>query len=136
MSGIINRKSSSEIYLRRQDMDEVFEKYEGAIIKETLTDENILDHIQIEKVEVRKTHETIKYWTMIFFKSYVSDFPERLSKVLIDGWFADMKCNNTKFIIFRNRVLRYEIGNYDEKQVVLNICRAMGIPDEQFGWSE
>lgn len=117
-------------------MDEVFDKYEGTIIKETLTDESILDYIQIEKVDIWKTHETIKYWTMIFFKSQERDFPEKLSKVLIDGWFADMKSNNTKFIIFRNRVLKYEIGDYDGKQVVLNTCRAMGIPDEQFGWSE
>lgn len=110
--------------------------YEGAIIKETLTDELILDFLKIEKVEIWKTTETIKYWTMIFFKSNVNDFPEKLSKFIIDDWFADMKCDNTKFIIFKNKVLKYEIGNVNEKELVLNECRARGIPDEQFNWSE
>lgn len=110
--------------------------YEGSIIKETLTDELILDCLEIEKVEIWKTNETIKYWTMIFFKSRVNDFPEKLSKVLIDGWFADMKWENTKFIVFKNEVLKYEIGNAIEKEAVLSECRAKGIPDEQFNWSE
>ena len=110
--------------------------YEGAIIKETLTDELILDYLEILKVEIWKTNETIKYWTMIFFKSNVSDFPEKLSKVLIDDWFADMKYNNTKIIIFKDNVLKYEIGNTTEKEVVLNYCRSRGIPEEQFKWSE
>ncbi|OPX42522.1 hypothetical protein CLHUN_36470 [Ruminiclostridium hungatei] len=110
--------------------------YEGAIIKETLTDELILDCLKIDKVEIWKTNETIKYWTMVFFKSNESDFPEKLSKALIDGWFADMKCDNTKSIVFKNKVLKYEIGNAVEKEAVLKECRSMGIPDEQFNWSE
>jgi hypothetical protein len=110
--------------------------YEGAIIKETLKDELILDYVEIEKVEIWKTNETIKYWTMIFFKSNISDFPEKLSKVLIDDWFADMKCDNTKFIIFKDKVLKYEIGNTAEKEAALNECRVRGIPDEQLNWSE
>ena len=110
--------------------------YNGAIIKETLTDELILDYLEIDKVEIWKTNETIKYWTMIFFKSNKNDFPEILSKVIIDGWFADMKCDNTKFIVFKNKVFKYEIGNAIEKEAVLNECRSMGIPDEQFNWSE
>ena len=110
--------------------------YEGAIIKETLSNELILDCLEIVKVEIWKTNESIKYWTMVFFKSNVSDFPEKLSKVIIDGWFSDMKCNNIKFIIFKDKVLKYEIGNTIEKELVLNECRARGIPDEQFNWSE
>jgi Mg2+ and Co2+ transporter CorA len=110
--------------------------YEGAIIKETLTDELILDDLKIERVEIWKTDETIKYWTMIFFKSDVRDFPEKLSKAIIDGWFADMKAVNVKFIVFKNTVLKYEIGNPAEKAQVLDECRARGIPEEQLNWSE
>ena len=110
--------------------------YEGAIIKETLTDELILDYLKIRKVEIWKTSETIKYWTMVFFTSNVSDFPEKLSEVLIEGWFADMKQENTKIIVFKDIVFKYEIGNIIEKEAVLNECRKRGIPDEQFNWSE
>ncbi len=110
--------------------------FEGAIIKETLTDELLLDYLTIDKVEIWKTSDTIKYWTMVFFHSDTENLPERLANTIIDDWFADMKSENTKYIIFKNKVLQYEIGNSVEKENVLNFMRARGIPEEQFGWSE
>ena len=110
--------------------------FEGAIIKETLTDELLLDYLTIDKVDIWKTNETIKYWTMIFFRSDTADLPQRLSETIIDNWFADMKQGNIKYIIFKNKVLKYEIGNAAEKEEVLNYCRSCGIPDSQFNWSE
>jgi hypothetical protein len=66
----------------------------------------------------------------------VNDFPKRLSEVLIEDWFADMKTNNTKIIVFKDKALQYEIGNSIEKEEVLNYCRSRGIPEEQFNWTE
>ena len=111
--------------------------YEGAIIKETLADELLLDHLTIDSVEIWKTSdENIKYWTMVFFHSEAEDFPQRLASAIIDGWFADMKCGNTKYIVFKDKVLKYEIGNFTEKEEVLNYMRSIGLPDSSFGWSE
>ncbi len=110
--------------------------YEGAIIKETLTDEALLDYLVIDKVAIWKTNDTIRYWTMVFFHSEDERFPQRLADIIMDGWFADMKSGNIKFIVFRNKVLQYEIGNVEEKEEVLAYCRALGIPEEQFNWSE
>ena len=110
--------------------------FEGAIIKETLTDELLLDCLTIDKVEIWKTSENIKYWTMVFFHSDCTDLPERLSKVILAGWFADMKADGIKYIIFKDAVLHYEIGNQAEKDTVLSNMRNRGIPDDQFGWSE
>ena len=110
--------------------------YEGAIIKETLTDELLLDHLIIDKVEIWKTKDTIKYWTMVFFHSNTEDLPQRLANTIIDGWFADMKSDNVKFIIFKDKVLQYTIGNVSEKEEVLNYMRSVGIPENQFKWSE
>ena len=110
--------------------------FEGAIIKETLTDELLLDHLVIDKVEIWKTNESIRYWTMIFFHSETEDLPQRLAKTIINGWFADMKQGNTKYIIFAHKVLKYEIGNITEKEEVLHYMRSLGIPESQFNWSE
>ena len=148
--------------------------YEGAIIKETLADDSLLDYLTINNVEIWKTGAEIKYWTMVFFRSDTVDFPQRLSETIIDGWFADMKKDNIKYIrlprkftvscaasqetrgnrrvsekrhmrtvefprksiIFRNKILKYEIGNSAEKEQVLNYMRSIGIPDSQFNWSE
>jgi len=110
--------------------------FEGVIIKETLTDELILDHVIIKKVAIWKTSDTIKYWTMIWFESAAPNFPELLSRVIIDGWFADMKKENEKYIVFKDAVLKYRIGDISEKEAVINECRKRGIPDEQMNWSE
>jgi len=110
--------------------------FEGTIIKETLTDELLLDYLTIDKVEIWKTKDIIKYWTMIFFRSDTVDLPQRLAATIIDDWFADIKSDSTKFIIFKNKVLKYEIGNVAEKEEVLNYMRSIGIPENQFKWSE
>ncbi len=111
--------------------------YEGVIIKETLTDELLLDLLKIEKTEIWKTSDKdIKYWTMIFFYSSEINFPERLSEVMIAGWFADFKRENIKYIVFKDCVYKYEIGNTKEKEDVLTAMRKRGIPDEQFEWEE
>jgi len=111
-------------------------EYEGVIIKETLTDELLLDLLTIDKVEICRTNDTIKYWTLIYFHSKTHDLPQRLEETIIEDWFADMKSGTTKYIIFKNRVLTYEIGNRMEKEKVLAYCHSRGIPEEQFNWSE
>lgn len=56
-----------------------------------------------------------------FFTTDVSNFPKLVSKVLIadvkrgGNWFVDFKCGNLKYIVFRDKILKYEIGNIEEK---------------------
>lgn len=109
--------------------------YEGAIIKETLADELFLDHIVIDKAEVWKTKSSIKYWTMIFFHSEVEDLPRLLTKTIKKGWFADIKSCNTKYVIFNNKILKYEIGNSLETEEVISYMRSIGIPEQQINGS-
>ena len=116
--------------------------FEGALIKESIEDENILDYIYVHKVELWNTGGKPKYLTVIFFTSAQPDFPELVSKVMISdknrggNWFVDFKQENTKFIVFRNKILKYEIGNAKEKSIVCDECRKLGIPDEQMHWQE
>lgn len=116
--------------------------YEGVLIKESIVDENILDLLEIKKVEIWKTGGDPKYWTVLFFSSKHSDFPEEISKVMKSGdtpnenWFVDFKADNTKYIVFKDLILKYRIGNKEEKQLVCERCREQGIPDDQMNWSE
>lgn len=116
--------------------------YEGMLVKESVDDENILDLLNINKVELWKTDDKPKYWTMLSFTSKTIDLPEQFSKVMIgeagtEGcWFVDFKCGNTKYIVFRNVVLKYTIGNVQEKEAVCRKCREFGISDDQMQWSE
>lgn len=116
--------------------------YEGALIKESIDDENLIDYISIHKVELWNTGGKPKYWTVMFFTSDVPDFPALASKVMIadpqkgGNWFVDFKCINMKYIVFKDRILKYEIGNSGEKAIVCNECRKMGISDQEMNWQE
>lgn len=116
--------------------------YEGILIKESIDDETIIDFLNIHKIELWNTGGKPKYWTALFFTCARSDFPELVSKVMISNpetdanWFVDFKSGNTKYIVFRNKVLQYQIGNQEEKDFVCNECRKMGIADGQMNWPE
>ena len=76
------------------------EIYEGILIKESIEDENILDFLNINKIELWNTGGKSKYWTVLFFTSSRKDFPEQISKVTISdpdyggNWFVDFKSGN------------------------------------------
>lgn len=116
--------------------------YEGMLIKESVSDENILDYIQINKVEVWKTNNIPKYWTAIQFTSMEQSLPQKLAQVMrVDKqtgvhWFVDFKQGNIKYIVFKDTVLSYTIGNSEEKEKVVEECRKLGIPDTQMNWDE
>jgi len=53
-----------------------------------------------------------------------------------ENWFVDFKAGNEKYIVFKDKVLKYQIGNQEEKELVCAECRKMGISDEEMNWSE
>lgn len=116
--------------------------YEGVLIKESVESEDILDCLDINKVELWKTGGRPKYWTVLFFTTNDKSFPEKLSKAIkakeevAGNWFCDFKAGNRKYIVFREKVLQYEIGNAKQKEAVCDACRELGIPDEQMQWEE
>lgn len=101
-----------------------------------------MDYIRVHKVELWNTGGVPKYWTVIFFTSNVPNSPELASKALISdsqkggNWFVDFKCNNTKYIVFKNKILKYTIGNEKEKTIVCKECRTLGISDNEMNWCE
>ena len=114
--------------------------YEGLLIKESLSDERILDYVEITNVDIWVTDNNPKYWTAVSFVSNCAEFPEKLSKALREDtqmkWYVDLKTDKTKNIVLKNIVLKYEIGNCIEKEIVLRKCIDLGIPIEQLDWSE
>lgn len=116
--------------------------YEGALIKESIEDENILDYLNVHKVELWNTGGKPKYWTVIFFTSDFLNFPEIVSRVIIadsergGNWFVDFKSGNIKYIVFKDKILKYNIGNLKEKNIVCEECRKLGISDKQMNWTE
>lgn len=118
------------------------EVYEGVLIKESIIDDTIIDLMNVHKVELWDAGGKPKYWTVLFFTSDRKDFPEKISKVMVSdpdrggNWFVDFKAGNEKYIVFKDRILKYRIGNQAEKDYVCAQCREMGVLDEQMNWSE
>ena len=118
------------------------EVYEGALIKESITDDAIIDLLNVHRIELWNTGGKPKYWTVLFFPSDKKDFPEQISKVMVSdpdnggNWFVDFKAGNEKYIVFKNKILKYRIGNQSEKDYVCAECRKMGISDGEMNWSK
>lgn len=118
------------------------EIYEGVLIKESVSDDKIIDFLNIHKIELWNAGGKPKYWTVLSFTSDRKDLPEQLSKVMVSdpdkggNWFVDFKAGNEKYIVFKDKILKYRIGNQTEKDSVCEECRKMGILDEQMNWSE
>lgn len=118
------------------------EVYEGVLIKESIVDDAIIDLMNVHKVELWDAGGKPKYWTVLFFTSDRKDFPEKISKVMVSdpnrggNWFVDFKAGNEKYIVFKDRILKYRIGNQAEKDHVCAQCREMGVLDEQMNWPE
>lgn len=118
------------------------EIYEGILIKESITDDAVIDLIHVHKVELWDAGGKPKYWTALFFTCDRKDFPEQISKVMVSNpdnggnWFVDFKSGNEKYVVFKDKILKYQIGNQAEKDSVCSECRKMGIMDEQMNWPE
>ena len=86
----------------------------------------IFDYLSVNKIELWNTGGNPKYWTVLFFTSSEQNLPELFFKVMISGdvnWFVDFKEGNQKYIVFRNKVLTYTIGNQEQKEKVCEECR-------------
>lgn len=116
--------------------------YEGILIKESLADDSIIDFLNIYKMELWHTCGKPNYWTALFFTSDKKDFPEHISKAMRsdsdtgENWFVDFKVDHKKYIVFKDKILSYHIGNQAEKESVRSECRKLGISDEQMNWPE
>lgn len=115
--------------------------YEGILIKESVADDTIIDYLNVHRIELWNAGGKPKYWTALFFTSDKADFPERISKVMLPGtdhenWFVDFKKDNEKYIVFKDMILKYKIGNQADKEYVCSECRKMGISDAEMNWPE
>ena len=128
--------SDNAVQERKQEM------YEGILIKESIADDTVIDLIHVHKVELWDAGGKPKYWTALFFTCDRKDFPEQISKVMVSNpdnggnWFVDFKSGNEKYVVFKDKILKYQIGNQAEKEFVCSECRKMGILDEQMNWPE
>ena len=78
----------------------------------------------------------------LYFSSDTPDFPQRLSQALLpprseaDVWFCDFRAENTKYIVFHEKILTYRIGDAEGRALAVQECSKLGIPIEQTHWED
>jgi len=116
--------------------------FNGLIIKESLNDDSVLDYVTITKTEIWATPNKPKYWTAISFTSTNIDLPIKLSTSIKDkmddgkAWYIDLKNDGIKYIIIKDNVYKYTLGDEESKNEVIRCCLSAGIPAHQLDWSE
>lgn len=117
--------------------------FSGVLIKESINTEDILDEIEVYNVRLlKKSDKRPRYWTALYFTADGEDFPQKLSRTIIadpdrgGNWFADFRGGDEKYIVFRDLVLSYRIGDAAAEAAVCEECRKRGIKEEEINWKE
>jgi len=116
--------------------------YQGVIIKESLTNKDILKDLQIlntriEKVTPRHKTPWLKKWTLHTIEVSKDDMPKiakRISKSLDIShghWYADFKDANTHFIIFKDKIFKVDRYKQEQYDGMKKYGVSLGIPEYQ-----
>ncbi len=118
-------------------------KFKGLLLKEGLNDLSVLDLIKTTKEEKwnipneRLANFQPKIWTAILFEGEgkkVEEIVEKLSKAIKEKWYINVSFNNTEYVIFNNKIFKYEKGDDKTKQEAIGYGRKVGIPEKQLDW--
>lgn len=61
---------------------------------------------------------------------------EKINEISSKNSVFKKRTGNQKYIVFRDKVLKYTIGNQEEKERVCAECRKLGISDAEMNWAE
>ncbi len=112
----------------------------GIIIKESLSNELVLDLVAVDRTELWKaeahTADQPKYWTALFFRSNSAEFPVKLSQSLKEHWYVDMNTESEKLIVLKDTVLHYRPHDVAGRLRAMEECRKHGVPESQLDWAD
>ena len=116
----------------------------GLLLKESLSDLNVLDRLTISKTETWHVTNAAEFqpdeWTAISFEvndAAAAGVVEELSHVLKSpGWFIDTRWGEWVIVIFPQRVFKYRRGDQAGKVQAQKYALAIGIPASQLDWGD
>lgn len=119
--------------------------FKGVIIEESLEKVDVLRDIKIlhTKVEaVTDEHQTpwVKQWTLHTVEipeDHVESVAKKVSQSLDPkhSWYADVKNDDTHFVIFRDKVFKVDRSKKEHYQEAVKYGLSLGIPDYQLDFS-
>ncbi len=117
-------------------------KFVGLLLKESLSDERVLDLITILKTENWDADNASplqpKVWTAIRFEgeeNKLNEFVDKLSKSLKPkAWYVTLTLGNKEYVIFPNKIFSYILGVVETKSKAQDFARSIEVPEDQLGW--
>lgn len=116
----------------------------GLLLKESLSDLNIIRQLNITKTETWNVPHAVEFqpkvWTALSFEAGDAEadtVTEELSRVLKSpGWYIDARRDEWVYVIFPQRVFKYQRGDQVGKVAAQTYAQAIGIPPSQIDWGE
>ncbi len=118
-------------------------KFKGLLLKESLKDKSILEELEITKTDVWNISNAADYqpkvWTAIYFEGEVNradEVAEKLSYSLKPKWYANFSVDNKEYVIFPEKIFKYNKGDKEKRKEAEDYGRSLGIPESQLDWEE
>jgi hypothetical protein len=115
--------------------------YSGTLIGESVRVGAELEGIPLTVTRVVRARvaDEPELWTFIDFEvaaSRAADLAEALSRVLErdGGWYCDFRSDDEVFVVFSDRVFRYQRGDRVARSAVEDYARSMGVPESHLDW--
>ena len=118
--------------------------FHGLLIKESFRDQSILNSLKIIKEETWDIDDASpgqpKVWNVAWFEiadEVIDQTVEKLSQSLDDGkWFLEVSSDHLMYIIYKDKVFKYQKGYLAGRKLAEDYGRSLGIPEEQLDWKE
>ncbi len=116
----------------------------GVIIKESLTDENVLGGLSVTSTKAvdidNPAPDQPNVWNMVYFEVAEPDagiLAEKFSRALRAGtWYIDFKSEQEIYVVFLGKVFHYQRGDSVMRKEAQAYGRSLGIPEKQLDWKE
>jgi len=118
--------------------------FNGAIIKESLAEEDILENLPVVKTEVEDIRNPApdqpSQWHLFYFEIPEQDadaWAHRFSGALRNGtWYIDFKNEKEIYVVFAEKIFHYQRGDVASHAEAQAYGRSLGLPEKQLAWSE
>lgn len=126
-------------------MKKIKNKFNGAIIEESLINTEVLKRVTITKtsiIPVTERHKTpwIKQWTFHYVEvneDEAESIAEEIS-ISIDrehAWYADFKNEKVHYVVYKNKVFKIDRSNKEDYKIAITYGNKLGIPNYQLDFS-
>lgn len=108
----------------------MIKNYKGIIVEESLSDNRILNDLEIIKVEISKEENPQDRWHLYTVKVSKEDI-DKLAKNIKLKWYMHFWKGRKVIAIFKNKKFEFDYDNKSEWIPVIDYGLSLGIPKEQ-----